>query len=100
MAGVGFRQGKLPKRRGPERNSSRVSSKRVRKTLDRLAYASLVLDVCIAVITTLSVLGLSESEHLLMPINYLLTVVVVLSVVMFAVLLLLKLKEGQLADRP
>jgi ABC-type transport system involved in multi-copper enzyme maturation permease subunit len=74
-----------------------MSSSRVRRTLDRLAYASLVLDICIAIITTLSLLGISEGQHLLVPINYLLTLVVVLSVVMFAVLVLLKAKEGQMA---
>ena len=73
-----------------------MSSTTVKKTLNRLAYISLVLDVCIAVITSLSLLGSSEGEHLLIPINYLLTLVVVLSIVMFAVLLLLKIKEGQL----
>ena len=73
-----------------------MSQSRVRKTLDRLAYASLVLDIFIAVITSLSLLGSSGTEHLLVPITYLLTIVVILSVVMFAVLLLLKVKEGQL----
>jgi hypothetical protein len=73
-----------------------LSSARIKKTLDRLAYASLVLDVCIAIITSLSLLGSTGGEHFLIPINYLLTMVVVLSVAMFGVLLLLKLKEGQL----
>lgn len=73
-----------------------MSRSRVRKTLDRLAYASLVLDVCIAAITTLSLLGQTETRYLLVPINYLLTIVVVLSVVMFVVLLLLKTQERQL----
>lgn len=73
-----------------------VNSARIRKTLDRLAYASLVLDVCIAIITTLSVLDIgSNPQHLLFPINYLLTIVVVLSIIMFAVLLLLRAKERQ-----
>jgi ABC-type transport system involved in multi-copper enzyme maturation permease subunit len=72
-----------------------LSSSKVRKTLDRLAYASLVLDICIAVITTFSLLGRTETQYLLVPINYLLTLVVVLSVIMFVVLLLLKSKEKQ-----
>jgi ABC-type transport system involved in multi-copper enzyme maturation permease subunit len=76
----------------------RMSSSRVRKTLDRLAYASLVLDVCIAVITTLSLLGASETQYLLVPINYLLTIVVVLSVIMFVVLLLLKSQERKMPN--
>lgn len=77
-----------------------VNSTRVRRTLDRLAYASLFLDVCIAIITTLSLFGATQTRYLLIPINYLLTVVVVLSVIMFAVLLLLRAKERQLpSDR-
>jgi len=72
-----------------------VSSTRVRKTLDRLAYASLVLDVCIAIVTSLSLLGATGTERLLVPINYLLTTVVILSVIMFVVLLLLKSLESK-----
>jgi len=76
-----------------------MSSARVRKTLDRLAYASLVLDICIAIITTLSLFGANGTRYLLIPINYLLTLVVVLSIVMFAVLLLLRSKERQLPTK-
>jgi hypothetical protein len=73
-----------------------MSSARVKKTLDRLAYASLVLDICIAVVTSLSLLGSSGTEKFLLPISYLLTIVVILSIIMFVVLLLFKVKEGQL----
>lgn len=73
----------------------REVSGKVRKTLDRLAYASLVLDICIAAVTTLSIFGESETKTLLVPINYLLTLVVVLSLVMFVLLLLLRSKERQ-----
>jgi hypothetical protein len=72
-----------------------MRSAQVRKTLDRLAYASLVLDICIAIITTLTVLNIGSPQPLLFPINYLLTIVVVLSVIMFAVLLLFRAKERQ-----
>jgi len=72
-----------------------MDSKRVKRTLDRLAYASLVLDICIAAITSLSLLGVNEGQHFLVPVNYLLTLVVVLSVLLFAVLFLLKAKEQQ-----
>jgi len=72
-----------------------VNSTRIRKTLNRLAYASLVLDVCIAIITTLSALDVGSPQRLLVPINYLLTIVVALSIVMFVVLLLLRSKERQ-----
>jgi hypothetical protein len=77
-----------------------LSTARVKKTLDRLAYASLVLDICIAVITLLTFFDLGNTQPLLVPINYLLTIVVVLSVVMFAVLLLLRAKERQAVAEP
>lgn len=73
-----------------------MRSGRIRKTLDRLAYASLVLDICIAVITTLSIFGANRTKNFLVFVNYGLTIVVVLSVIMFAVLLLLRAKERQL----
>lgn len=73
-----------------------MNSARIRKTLDRLAYASLVLDICIAIITAVSAFDVGISPlPLLFPINYLLTIVVVLSVIMFIVLLLFRAKERQ-----
>ena len=75
-----------------------MNSAKIRKTLDRLAYASLFLDVCIAIITTLGIFGAGETRYLLIPINYLLTIVVILSVIMFAVLLVLRSKERQLPN--
>ena len=68
---------------------------RVRRTLDRLAYISLVLDICIAIITTLTFFDIGNPQPLLIPINYLLTVVVILSLVMFVVLLLFRSRERQ-----
>ena len=62
-------------------------------TLDRLAYASLLLDICIAVITSLTVLDAQLFKRLLLPASYVLSVVVFLSVALFFVLLLLKSKE-------
>jgi hypothetical protein len=70
-----------------------VSKARVRKTLDRLAYASLILDICIAIITSLSLAGVDAPKGFLWPVNYLLTIVVILSIVMFIVLLLLRATE-------
>ena len=70
-----------------------MSSEGVRKTLDRLAYASLGLDVCIAVITGLTVFDSQVTKRLLPPVDYLLTAVVVLSVVLFIVLMLLRSNE-------
>lgn len=65
-----------------------------KRTLDYLAYSSLFLDVCIAVITTFSLLGVGSNHELfLTTIAYLLTVVVVMSIGSFAVLLVLKHEE-------
>ena len=66
----------------------------VRKTLDYLAYASLFFDICIAAITSMSIIGFGGNRTLfLIPINYLLTGVVILSLVSFATLLILKHEE-------
>ena len=70
-----------------------LDSCRLRSTLDRLAYASLVLDICIAIITALSILGVNEGQHFLLPVNYLPTIVVALSLILLAVLFLFKAKE-------
>ena len=72
-----------------------MSQDSIRKTLNRLAYASLVLDVCIAAITALGFLDQGSHQSLLIPINYLLTVVVVLSIILFVLLLALRAKERQ-----
>lgn len=80
------------------KQGGRMNKANVRKTLDRLAYASLVLDICIAVITTLSIFGLTKSRVFLIPINYLLTIVVILSLAMFLLLLLLRAKERQIPE--
>lgn len=73
-----------------------MNSRNVRRTLDRLAYVSLVLDICIAVVTTLGLLNEGSNQRFLVPINYLLTVVVILSVILFIVLLLFRSKENKL----
>jgi len=70
-----------------------MHTRRVRRTLDTLAYASLILDSCVAVITTFSVMGNHSPQQFLVPVNYLLTIVVILSVALFIVLVLLKLVE-------
>jgi hypothetical protein len=50
-------------------------------------------DICIAIITSLSVLGIGSPQHLLVPANYLLTIVVALSVITLVVPMLLRSKE-------
>ena len=74
--------------------SRRKRLEQTRRTLDYLAYGSLVLDVCIAIITALSLFGIgSNHEFFLTPITYLLTAVVILSISAFVVLLVLKHEE-------
>lgn len=72
-----------------------MNSQSVRRTLDRLAYASLFLDICIAAITGLTILDTRFTTRLLLPADYMLSAVVVLSVALFAVLIALKAKERQ-----
>jgi len=51
-----------------------------KKMIDRLAYGSLVLDVCIATITTGSLMY-PDAVKYLVPVNVLLTIVVIFSLV-------------------
>ena len=67
---------------------------RVRKLIDRVAYFSLVLDICIAVLTSVSIFHLGNPEAFLVPVNYMLTAVVVLSIGMFVTLFYLKHEEN------
>jgi len=66
---------------------------KIKKTMDRVAYCSLILDVCIALITTLSIFHIGNPEFILMPINYMLTIVVILSISLFITLFILKHEE-------
>ena len=58
-----------------------MPEQKLRRFIDRLAYGSLILDVCIAFITLSSRLYLSDTEKYLSIINVALTGIVVLSVV-------------------
>lgn len=59
---------------------------KIRKTLDMVAYTSLILDICIAMITFLSILKISYPGPVLVTINYMLTVIVILSIGLFITL--------------
>lgn len=63
---------------------------RIKRAIDRIAYASLVLDICIAIITTLSIMKIGDPQAILIPVNYMLTAVVALSLLLFISLFLLK----------
>ena len=52
---------------------------KLRKALTVLAYASLVLDIVIAVATSVGVLKIGDLKALLTPTNYALTAAVILS---------------------
>ena len=65
---------------------------KVRKLIDTVALYSLFIDIAIAVITTLSIMHV-ETQSILIPVNYLLTIVVILSIGLFAFLFWLKHEE-------
>jgi hypothetical protein len=56
---------------------------RLKRTLTALAYASLILDIFIAVITSVGAIGIANLQALLIPVNYALTTVVILSAITF-----------------
>jgi hypothetical protein len=75
---------------------------KIKKLINRTAYFSLFLDMCIAVVTSLSILKIGNPELLLAPINYMLTVVVILSLCLFITLFVRKHEEsilGKLLNR-
>lgn len=83
------------------RKYSYVTNKKIRKlqrTIDLLAYGSLTLDVCIAFITLLSLSKISAGEQILVPIQYLLTLVVVMSLAAGAMIFYLRYYESLVAD--
>jgi hypothetical protein len=63
---------------------------RLRKALTFLAYASLVLDIIIAIVTSVGALKIGDLKAILIPTNYALTAVVIFSAVAFVALLVEK----------
>jgi len=80
----------LENRRGPEGTRRIQAIGKLRKALTALAYASLVFDICIAVVTSVGALRIGDLQVLLIPVNYALTVIVILSAVVFVTLLVEK----------
>jgi hypothetical protein len=68
--------------------NKRISN--IQRAINMLAYGSLVLDVLIAIVTTLSLLNITTGEFVLVPIHYMLTSVVVMSLISGGMLLYLK----------
>ena len=60
----------------PERTPRRQAIEKLRKSLTALAYASLIFDIFIAVITSVDALKIGDVQSLLIPVNYALTAVV------------------------
>ena len=77
-------------------NNKRIH--RIQKTMDMLAYGSLLLDVCIAAVTALSILEIRTGEMMLVPIHYMLTSVVAMSLLSGSMLLYLKHNERIMED--
>ncbi len=70
---------------------------KIRWLIDRIAYYSLFLDIAIALITSLSLFHIYRTETLLVQVNYALTAVVILSMMLFGALFYLK-HEQKLLD--
>jgi hypothetical protein len=66
---------------------------KVRRIIDKVAYYSLILDIMIASITTMSLMHIGNPEAIMVPVNYALTAVVVLSIGLFVLLFYLKHEE-------
>jgi hypothetical protein len=80
--------------------TARNHTGKLRKVLTILAYASLVLDICIAVVTSVRALGIGDLHALLVPVNYALTAVVILSAIVFAALVVAKVTYHKKAPSP
>ncbi len=63
---------------------------KLRRSLTVLAYISLALDICIAVVTSVGALKIGDLHQALIPVNYALTLVVILSAAVFVTLLVEK----------
>ena len=66
---------------------------RIRRLIDKIAYYSLLIDIAIAVLTTVSILHLGDITQLMIPVNYILSAVVLLSLSLFVALFALKHEE-------
>ena len=74
-------------------NKMRRNILKVKRALHLLAHISLALDIGIAIVTSLTLFGLKNPEFLLLPIQYALTAVVILSIFLFAALIYLRHQE-------
>jgi hypothetical protein len=63
---------------------------KLRKSLTILAYVSLAFDVCIPIVPSVGALKVGDLQSVLVPVNYALTAVVVLSAIVFVALVVEK----------
>ena len=64
--------------------------KRLEKTLNVLVYTSAIIDILIFLVTTYTLISHSSLEHMILPLNILLSIVVVLTLILGAALLFTK----------
>ncbi len=63
---------------------------RLKRWLGRIAYASLVVDICISIATLVSLnIGRNSTVGFIFILNYVLTAIVILSITVFVAILLL-----------
>lgn len=70
--------------------NSNIKMKKLRKALERTAFASLIADICISIITLISLkVGKSYTVGILFLFNYILTVIVAVSLILMAYIVIL-----------
>ena len=69
-------------------------SRKLRKLLEKIAFASLIVDVAIAVVTLISI-NFSEipTTEVIAFLNYVLTIIVIVTVIVFVTMMLLLHRE-------
>jgi hypothetical protein len=69
--------------------------KRLKKWLERIAFASLFVDICISIVTLVSInLGRAYTTSVIYLLNYVLTAIVALSITVFAAIFMLSHYDG------
>jgi magnesium-transporting ATPase (P-type) len=59
----------------------------LKRVINYCAYSSLILDITIAIITTFYLFNPGEPEKLLLPVNVMLTIIVIFSIISAALIL-------------
>lgn len=90
----------LRKKNYPKRYSH-INTKRIvkiRRAINLLGYGSLFLDICVQFISGLSLLNITTGKFILVPIQYMLTSVIVLSLISIGMFFYLKHYERLMAE--